>query len=277
MSSPRVLPVPCRADADAPAECICNGFAELSRFADRQFYEDWWNATSWDEFSRKWNKPVHTFLLRHVYASSISSYKLSRSSAMFFTFLLSAAVHELVMAIVTKKIRCVPLPIVGCSVLMTTQAVPLHAAARADPAHRGRAHARHQAQQAVRERCLLDRALRGLPAALRRVLRVLTALQNTHLHPPITSEFPHTRSAHRVSSPVPAIGYKHATLSVFCLVLCYDPSRPRRHPGFPSPALLSLCSTGLLLRRVGCIYPRNLSGRAVLYTRGCQEMTWHTC
>lgn len=86
-------------------ECICNGFAELSRFADRQFYEDWWNATSWDEFSRKWNKPVHTFLLRHVYASSISQYKLSRNSAMFFTFLLSAAVHELVMAIVTKKIR----------------------------------------------------------------------------------------------------------------------------------------------------------------------------
>ncbi|KAF7794278.1 hypothetical protein EIP86_005411 [Pleurotus ostreatoroseus] len=87
------------------AECICNGFAELSRFADRQFYEDWWNATSWDEFSRKWNKPVHTFLLRHVYASSMSSYKLSKQSAMFFTFLLSAAVHELVMAIVTKKIR----------------------------------------------------------------------------------------------------------------------------------------------------------------------------
>ncbi|KAI0705236.1 MBOAT, membrane-bound O-acyltransferase family-domain-containing protein [Cytidiella melzeri] len=86
-------------------ECICNGFAELSRFADRQFYEDWWNAASWDEFSRKWNKPVHTFLLRHVYASSMSSYKLSRQSAMFFTFLLSAAVHELVMAIVTKKIR----------------------------------------------------------------------------------------------------------------------------------------------------------------------------
>ncbi|KAI0083952.1 MBOAT, membrane-bound O-acyltransferase family-domain-containing protein [Irpex rosettiformis] len=86
-------------------ECICNGFAELTRFADRQFYEDWWNSTSWDEFSRKWNKPVHTFLLRHVYATSITSYKLSKKSAMFLTFLLSAAVHELVMAIVTKKIR----------------------------------------------------------------------------------------------------------------------------------------------------------------------------
>jgi len=86
-------------------ECICNGFAELSYFADRQFYDDWWNSTSWDEFSRKWNKPVHTFLLRHVYASTMSSYKLSRQSAMFLTFLLSAAVHELVMAVVTKKIR----------------------------------------------------------------------------------------------------------------------------------------------------------------------------
>ncbi|KAJ7091421.1 MBOAT, membrane-bound O-acyltransferase family-domain-containing protein [Mycena belliarum] len=86
-------------------ECICNGFAELSYFADRQFYEDWWNSTSWDEFSRKWNKPVHTFLLHHVYASTITSYQLSRSSAMFITFLLSACVHELVMVVVTKKFR----------------------------------------------------------------------------------------------------------------------------------------------------------------------------
>ncbi|KAI0358051.1 MBOAT-domain-containing protein [Trametes cingulata] len=96
-------------------ECICNAFAELSYFADRQFYDDWvssflqlrfrWNSTSWDEFSRKWNRPVHTFLLRHVYASTMSSYKLTRQSAMFVTFLLSAAAHELVMAIVTKKIR----------------------------------------------------------------------------------------------------------------------------------------------------------------------------
>ncbi|RDX48191.1 MBOAT-domain-containing protein [Lentinus brumalis] len=86
-------------------ECICNGFAELSYFADRAFYDDWWNSTSWDEFSRKWNRPVHTFLLRHVYASTMSSYKLTRQSAMFFTFCLSAAAHELVMAVVTKKIR----------------------------------------------------------------------------------------------------------------------------------------------------------------------------
>ncbi|KAJ2918613.1 hypothetical protein MD484_g1719, partial [Candolleomyces efflorescens] len=87
-------------------ECICNGFAELSYFSDRQFYEDWWNSTSWDEFSRKWNKPVHAFLLRHVYAATIqSSARLSRTSAMLATFALSAAAHELVMVVVTRKIR----------------------------------------------------------------------------------------------------------------------------------------------------------------------------
>lgn len=40
-------------------ECVCNGFAEFTRFADRGFYDDWWNAVTWDEFARKWNKPVH--------------------------------------------------------------------------------------------------------------------------------------------------------------------------------------------------------------------------
>ncbi|SOV01898.1 related to acyl-CoA sterol acyltransferase [Ustilago sp. UG-2017a] len=86
-------------------ECICNCFAELTRFADREFYLDWWNATSMEVFSRKWNKPVHSFLLRHVYASTIAAWGLSKSMAMFLTFLLSSLVHELVMAIVSGKIR----------------------------------------------------------------------------------------------------------------------------------------------------------------------------
>ncbi|KAH9840045.1 MBOAT-domain-containing protein [Rhodofomes roseus] len=86
-------------------ECICNGFAELSYFADRRFYDDWWNSTSWDEFSRKWNRPVHTFLLRHVYASAMTSLGLGKNGAMLFTFLLSASAHELVMLIVTQKLR----------------------------------------------------------------------------------------------------------------------------------------------------------------------------
>ncbi|PFH51803.1 hypothetical protein AMATHDRAFT_74686 [Amanita thiersii Skay4041] len=77
-------------------ECICNAFAELTFFADRLFYEDW--------FSRKWNKPVHAFLLRHVYAPTLNQ-ELSKTTAMFLTFLLSACVHELVMVVVTHKLR----------------------------------------------------------------------------------------------------------------------------------------------------------------------------
>ncbi|GAA6015089.1 hypothetical protein JCM11491_001656 [Sporobolomyces phaffii] len=86
-------------------ECICNVFAEVTRFSDRAFYSDWWNSTTFDEFSRKWNVPVHTFLLRHVYASTMTTYKFSKFQAAFVTFFLSACVHELVMAVVTKKIR----------------------------------------------------------------------------------------------------------------------------------------------------------------------------
>lgn len=79
--------------------------AELTLFADRGFYGDWWNSTSWDQFSRDWNRPVHAFLLRHVYHSSISALRISRSSATLITFLLSACVHELVMWCIFKKLR----------------------------------------------------------------------------------------------------------------------------------------------------------------------------
>ena len=34
-------------------ECILNAAAEMTRFGDRQFYSDWWNSTTFDEFSRK--------------------------------------------------------------------------------------------------------------------------------------------------------------------------------------------------------------------------------
>ncbi|KAJ3219885.1 hypothetical protein HK099_004546 [Clydaea vesicula] len=55
-------------------EGICNAFAELTLFADRDFYDDWWNSTSFEEFARKWNKPVHEFLLLPlIYLSKLSA------------------------------------------------------------------------------------------------------------------------------------------------------------------------------------------------------------
>ncbi len=86
-------------------ECVLNVLAEVTRFADRGFYGDWWNSVSWDQWARDWNRPVHHFLLRHVYHSSISAFNLSRSSATFVTFVLSALVHELLMACLFKKVR----------------------------------------------------------------------------------------------------------------------------------------------------------------------------
>ncbi|CAM9022836.1 unnamed protein product [Wickerhamomyces anomalus] len=86
-------------------DAILNCIAELSKFGDRDFYGDWWNCVSWDQFAREWNIPVHKFLLRHVYHSSISALRLSKTSATIFTFLLSSIVHEMAMYVLFHKMR----------------------------------------------------------------------------------------------------------------------------------------------------------------------------
>ncbi|KAI8847017.1 MBOAT, membrane-bound O-acyltransferase family-domain-containing protein [Chytridium lagenaria] len=86
-------------------ECICNAFAELTCFADREFYDDWWNSSTFDEFARKWNKPVHEFLLRHVYGDTIANLRFSRTNATLLTFFLSSCFHELVFVVTAKRIR----------------------------------------------------------------------------------------------------------------------------------------------------------------------------
>jgi len=79
-------------------EVYCNAVAELTHFGDREFYSDWWNSTTFDEFARKWNRPVHEWLLRHVYFETIHTYRLNRMYATIVTFLLSSIVHELFVA-----------------------------------------------------------------------------------------------------------------------------------------------------------------------------------
>ncbi|SCW00343.1 LAFE_0C02102g1_1 [Lachancea fermentati] len=87
-------------------DAILNCIAELTYFGDRYFYGDWWNCVSWDEFSRQWNVPVHKFLLRHVYHSSLSFLQLNKIQATLMTFFLSSVVHELAMYVLFKKLRC---------------------------------------------------------------------------------------------------------------------------------------------------------------------------
>ncbi|KAG2621861.1 hypothetical protein PVAP13_3NG308003 [Panicum virgatum] len=44
-----------------------NILAELLRFGDREFYKDWWNAKTVEEYWRMWNMPVHKWIIRHIY------------------------------------------------------------------------------------------------------------------------------------------------------------------------------------------------------------------
>lgn len=86
-------------------EAILNCLGELTRFADRQFYDLWWNSTTFDEFARTWNKPVHEFLLRHVYIELTVRQGASRSASLAITFLFSMLLHEVIFAALFRMIR----------------------------------------------------------------------------------------------------------------------------------------------------------------------------
>ena len=42
-------------------------WAEMLRFADRQFYLDWWNSTSFGNYYRTWNTLVQDWLYTYIY------------------------------------------------------------------------------------------------------------------------------------------------------------------------------------------------------------------
>lgn len=44
-------------------QCWLNITAELLRFADREFYKDWWNCKNLGQYWRLWNLPVHHWML----------------------------------------------------------------------------------------------------------------------------------------------------------------------------------------------------------------------
>ncbi|CUM64018.1 uncharacterized protein PRCAT00001606001 [Priceomyces carsonii] len=99
-------------------DSILNDIAELSRFGDRDFYGPWWNCTEWSEYARLWNKPVHKFLLRHVYHSSISAFKFNKVQASLVTFIISSLLHELAMFVIFGTLR-------GYLLLLQMSQIPL--------------------------------------------------------------------------------------------------------------------------------------------------------
>ncbi|PFH38542.1 acyl-CoA:diacylglycerol acyltransferase 1-related enzyme [Besnoitia besnoiti] len=71
----------------------CNILAEITRFGDRQFYLDWWNASSFGEYWRKWNLPIHHFLNRHI-NKPLRRARFPKIVATSVVFLISALLHE---------------------------------------------------------------------------------------------------------------------------------------------------------------------------------------
>eukprot|EP01006_Ploeotia_vitrea_P023723 TRINITY_DN56314_c0_g1_i1.p2 TRINITY_DN56314_c0_g1~~TRINITY_DN56314_c0_g1_i1.p2 ORF type:complete len:578 (-),score=250.57 TRINITY_DN56314_c0_g1_i1:2-1735(-) len=81
-----------------------NLLAELLRFGDRRFYDAWWNATTLDEYWRKWNLPVHNWLVRHLYAPLLR-HGWSKTAGMVAVFLFSAVLHEVLLSVPMQRLR----------------------------------------------------------------------------------------------------------------------------------------------------------------------------
>lgn len=75
-----------------------NILAELLCFADREFYKDWWNAKTVEEYWRMWNMPVHKWMVRHIYFPCLRK-GMSKAVAIFISFVVSAIFHELCIAV----------------------------------------------------------------------------------------------------------------------------------------------------------------------------------
>ncbi|EZA54858.1 Sterol O-acyltransferase [Ooceraea biroi] len=76
-----------------------NAWAELLRFADRMFYKDWWNCTSYRTYYRTWNVVVHDWLYTYIYKDiyEILSQR-NKNLATFAVFFVSAVFHEYIIA-----------------------------------------------------------------------------------------------------------------------------------------------------------------------------------
>ncbi|XP_055594217.1 diacylglycerol O-acyltransferase 1 [Uranotaenia lowii] len=81
-----------------------NLMGELLRFADRNFYSDWWNANNIDTFWRTWNMPVHKWCVRHLYIPVVDL-GYSKMAASVIVFFISAFFHEYLVSVPLKTFK----------------------------------------------------------------------------------------------------------------------------------------------------------------------------
>ncbi|KAH7354290.1 diacylglycerol O-acyltransferase [Plectosphaerella cucumerina] len=84
-------------------QSFLNALAEVMRFGDRSFYDEWWNSESLGAYWRTWNKPVTQYFKRHVYMPMIGrGWKPFHASVL--VFFISAVLHEVLVGVPTHNI-----------------------------------------------------------------------------------------------------------------------------------------------------------------------------
>ncbi|KAK5196089.1 hypothetical protein LTR99_008102 [Exophiala xenobiotica] len=106
-------------------QSFLNALAEIMRFGDRVFYEDWWNSTGLKMYWATWNKPVYHFMLRHIYSPLVGR-GWSPQAASAWVFVFSGFLHELAVGVPTHSILGVAflgmvmqLPLIACTEPLT--------------------------------------------------------------------------------------------------------------------------------------------------------------
>ncbi|KAL9642256.1 hypothetical protein ABK040_007256 [Willaertia magna] len=86
--------------------CFLNGTAELAYYNDRDFYLNWWDATTVSQFWKLWNRAVFKFMTRHIYVESQRRVKgFNKVLAALSTFFVTAVLHEYVLILTFRVVR----------------------------------------------------------------------------------------------------------------------------------------------------------------------------
>jgi sterol O-acyltransferase len=73
--------------------CWLNVWAEILRFGDRHFYQEWWASTSPADFLRKWNNVVGDWIFEYAYVPIMNRTR-SRILSAVAIYTVSAIIHD---------------------------------------------------------------------------------------------------------------------------------------------------------------------------------------
>ncbi|KAF8065886.1 DGAT1C [Scenedesmus sp. PABB004] len=215
-----------------------NILAELTRFGDREFYKDWWNAATVGEYWKAWNMPVHKWLLRTVYFPAMRA-GMGRYRAMVLVFFISAVAHEVAVGVPLHMVKLwsfagvmLQVPLISFTERLRKRlksdtwcaarrgAAPAGTPPRARAARRPRAAARAAARRAQGQHAVLGELTTvshhpGRPAAARMAVRHASARA--------------AAAAGAASAPAlsKSTNYKRVTVANYCggcVCPCDDPS-----------------------------------------------------